>query len=80
MAWVFVVLSLLYGLPIAAFAFGHYRALRRTNLWESPDLTLSVIIAARNEASGIRDCLLSILRQEEVGEIVVIDDHSTDAT
>ena len=80
MAWIFVVLSLLYGLPIAAFAFGHYRALRRSNLWESSDLTLSVIIAARNEASGIRDCLLSILRQEEVGEIVVIDDHSTDAT
>lgn len=78
MAWIFVVLSLLYGLPIAAFAIGHYRVLRRANLWESSDLKLSVIIAFRNEASGIRDCLLSILRQEEVSEIVVIDDHSTD--
>lgn len=44
-----------------------------------PDL-LTVVIAARNEAGNIGPCLQSLLGQAAVTQIIVVDDHSTDAT
>lgn len=42
---------------------------------------VSVIIPARNEAACLRECLRSLVAQEGVSyEIIVVDDHSTDAT
>jgi cellulose synthase/poly-beta-1,6-N-acetylglucosamine synthase-like glycosyltransferase len=44
---------------------------------------ISVIIPARNEEGGIKTCLESITKQtypENLFEILVIDDHSTDNT
>ena len=42
---------------------------------------VSVIIPARNEALCLGECLRSLLSQEGAGcEIIVVDDHSTDAT
>jgi cellulose synthase/poly-beta-1,6-N-acetylglucosamine synthase-like glycosyltransferase len=44
---------------------------------------LSVIIPARNEEKNIHDCLQSIVSQsypKQLFEVIVIDDHSTDAT
>lgn len=43
--------------------------------------SVSVIVPARNEAAGIRECLHSLLAQEYSGlRIVAVDDRSTDAT
>lgn len=42
---------------------------------------VSVIVPARNEAACLGDCLRSLAAQECVSyEIIVVDDHSTDAT
>jgi len=49
----------------------------------APSTTVTVVIAARNEAKNIGACLDSILQQKypaELFEIIVVDDHSGDAT
>jgi len=53
----------------------------------SPQLRLSVIVPARNEAASLNDCLQSLSAQSEPGfalgsewELIVIDDDSADAT
>lgn len=43
-------------------------------------MNLSVVIAARNEAAEITDCLVSIRQLAEAGEIILIDNGSTDET
>jgi cellulose synthase/poly-beta-1,6-N-acetylglucosamine synthase-like glycosyltransferase len=48
-----------------------------------PNTAISIIIPARNEANNIQRCIDSILAQDypqEIFEIIVIDDHSTDDT
>lgn len=50
---------------------------------KKPETTVSVLIAARNEAANIGRTLSDILAQDfpkEQLEIIVVDDHSTDAT
>ncbi|MBL0884484.1 MAG: glycosyltransferase, partial [Chitinophagaceae bacterium] len=49
----------------------------------SPITSFSVIIPARNEAENIGACLKSILDQsypKQLVEVIVVNDHSTDAT
>lgn len=49
----------------------------------TPITSFSVIIPARNEAENIGTCLRSILQQaypKELLEVIVVNDHSTDAT
>jgi len=46
---------------------------------ESPGLSVSVLLPLRNEEHRARACLESLAAQD-CGEIVVLDDHSTDAT
>ena len=43
-------------------------------------LDLSVLILARNEQKNIGDCIASVKEYLDAGEIVVIDDDSTDDT
>src|SRR5207244_10199224 len=43
-------------------------------------LTVSAIIPARNEEAVIATCIESLARQQEISEIVVVDDQSTDGT
>ncbi len=43
-------------------------------------LELSVLILARNEQNNIGDCIASVQKYLDAGEIVVIDDGSTDDT
>jgi CDP-glycerol glycerophosphotransferase len=44
-------------------------------------IDLSVVIAVRDEAKYINDCIDSILKQEiDNYEIIVVDDHSEDNT
>ncbi|MDE3143027.1 MAG: glycosyltransferase, partial [Bacteroidota bacterium] len=48
-----------------------------------PKINFSIIIPARNEEHNIIDCLQSIFAQnypEQLFEVIVIDDHSTDET
>jgi len=48
-----------------------------------PSTFISIIIPARNEEKNIQDCLDSILRQsypEQLMEVFVVDDYSTDKT
>lgn len=48
-----------------------------------PATTISVVIAARNEADNIAACLRSICRQDypaDLFEVIVVDDFSTDKT
>jgi chlorobactene glucosyltransferase len=53
-----------------------------SDLEEAPELPLiSVIVPARNEARNIRRCVEALLRQTYPQfELIVVDDHSTDAT
>lgn len=61
---------------------------RRTKVYQlppsfSPATKVSVIIPARNESLNIRSCLQSLLAQDYPSallEIIVVDDHSEDAT
>jgi cellulose synthase/poly-beta-1,6-N-acetylglucosamine synthase-like glycosyltransferase len=49
----------------------------------APVTRLSVIIVARNEEKNIGACLQSLVRQtypQQLFEIILVDDHSTDAT
>src|SRR5437899_12695301 len=41
---------------------------------------VSAIIPARNEEAVIATCIESLARQQEISEIVVVDDQSTDGT
>lgn len=44
---------------------------------------ISVVVPARNEEGVIAQCILSLLQQsypKELTEIIIVDDHSTDAT
>lgn len=48
-----------------------------------PKTSVTILVPARNEAHNIRHCLDSLLQQSypsKLLEIIVIDDHSTDAT
>jgi biofilm PGA synthesis N-glycosyltransferase PgaC len=48
-----------------------------------PQTSVSVVIAARNEADAIGDCLSDILAQDYprgLFEVIAVDDHSTDET
>ena len=48
---------------------------------DSSQPEVSVIVPARNEAACLGDCLTTLVQQEGVRcEVIVVDDHSTDAT
>jgi cellulose synthase/poly-beta-1,6-N-acetylglucosamine synthase-like glycosyltransferase len=46
----------------------------------SPPHTVSAIVPARNEEAVIAACVESLVRQPEIGEIIVVNDQSTDRT
>lgn len=74
------VLSAVYILTGLFFITGLFLPYRRTS---SRQPFVSVIIAARNEASEIGDCLRTILNQDYPAgsmEVIVADDRSTDDT
>ncbi len=50
------------------------------NLIPRGEITLTVIVPARNEAEKVRACLESLLAQEYPVRILAVDDRSTDAT
>ncbi|WP_257176414.1 MULTISPECIES: glycosyltransferase [Bradyrhizobium] len=52
----------------------------RQPLPSSPTTSVSVVIPAKNAAAYIAETLASALAQREVGEVIVVDDGSTDDT
>ena len=51
-----------------------------TSLTSLPECCLSVVIPCFNEAERIQQCIDRVLEQPVVGEVIVIDDGSTDGT
>lgn len=83
-SFLLAILTVLYVALVAYMRMGW----DRLPVWKKPDgftprTRVSILVAARNEASNIDTLLESLLAQEyprELLEIVVIDDHSTDGT
>ncbi len=81
---VFIPITSLYLLLIGSMIY----YLKKLPAWKAPHdyrprELCSIIIPARNEATNIKACLDSLLRQNyprELMEIIVVDDHSEDDT
>ncbi|NWJ52837.1 MAG: glycosyltransferase [Bacteroidetes bacterium] len=76
--------AFLYVMIIMRFTFG-WVSLNgvKPNRQSLPATSLSVIIAARNEAESITPCLEALLHQDypvTLFEVIIVDDHSTDKT
>ncbi len=81
---IFIILSGLYALALLCFAYGVVLGLRNRKT-KSPagEPNISIVICARNEEANIDRCLDSLTKLNyppEKVEIIVVDDHSTDAT
>jgi cellulose synthase/poly-beta-1,6-N-acetylglucosamine synthase-like glycosyltransferase len=79
-----LVSASLYAGMIVSFAIGWRRLANHPIDTQVPEeLTVSVIVAARNEAGNIERCLIGLLNQDFPSgkyEIIVVDDHSEDDT
>src|SRR5688572_28841909 len=82
-----IVFSILYLVMVLYFFIGWVRLKKSqepiTNNQEAQLPSVSIIIPVRNESENIKQCLESIFKQnypEDLLEVVVIDDYSTDTT
>jgi 1,2-diacylglycerol 3-beta-glucosyltransferase len=76
-----LIVTMLYLCQAGIFLIGLKR--NRDKLQNSPNLSVSVIIAARNEEENLQECLESVANQTypiSLYEIIVINDGSTDGT
>jgi cellulose synthase/poly-beta-1,6-N-acetylglucosamine synthase-like glycosyltransferase len=76
------LLGLCYVVLISLFSYG-WKKLGEKKYPLNTTLTVSVIIAARNEEHTIANCLSALMKQsypENQFEVIVVDDHSEDAT
>lgn len=76
-------LAVLYLALIAAYTYGWYKGGRKKELKTETDLSVSVLIAARNEAKHIELLLRSLKNQQypfALLDVLIVDDHSTDDT
>jgi len=76
-----IIVTLLYLCQAGIFILG--LKLKRDHIIDTSGLTVSVIIAARNEENNISTCLESVVKQTyqiSQYEIIVINDGSTDDT
>lgn len=84
-AIVLLVLAVFYAVFMGALARG-FRKVVRASERQPPPATLpfvSVVIAARDEAATIAACVASVLANDYPAdgfEVIVVDDHSQDAT
>jgi len=78
---IFLVAVILYFFQTIVFSIGLKKKFPRLKEDELPSAT--VIVSARNEEENIYDCLVSLDKLEYPEgklEIIIVDDHSTDAT
>jgi cellulose synthase/poly-beta-1,6-N-acetylglucosamine synthase-like glycosyltransferase len=75
------ILGIAYLVMTAVFAYGWAKT-KTLQGRSSGKISVSVIVAARNEEQQIGDCLQALSRQSYRGKVqfVVADDHSTDTT
>ena len=73
--------TLFYGAVILWLGVGIARS-RRGACRTAATPSVSIVVAARNEAQNISSCLLALRRQVYAGslQLVVVDDRSTDGT
>jgi len=77
----YLALAVIYALVIIYFYLGLFRLPRVKPANFSPKV--SILVPARNEEASILRCLKSLWNQsypKEKYEVIIIDDHSTDAT
>ncbi len=77
------LLALCYFGLIAAYTYGWYKSGRKRELRKESDITVSVLIAARNEADHIETLLKSLRNQQypvHLLDMYIVDDHSDDQT
>ena len=73
--------ALAYFFGACWFVFGMRRSLRHVDLHVERVQSVSVVVAARDEAAHIAGCLHALLAQDyPYYEIIVVDDGSTDGT
>lgn len=84
--WIFIIWGTLLGVSylflIGSYCYAWIKT-REEVLSTDTSAFISIIIAARNEEKEISDCLDAVFLQnypKEKYEVIVIDDHSTDAT
>ena len=75
LAWAYVFL-ILYILRI----WNSQKEFLSSDIGVHSDIKLSILMAARNEAKNIAACLDSILSNENVPEVLIVNDHSEDNT
>lgn len=89
MYWIFISLLLILFVVYAAMLIIYRSGFIKTPVFKLAadvilsNIKVSIIIPARNEAANIEQCLQSILANNypnELLEIIVVDDHSTDDT
>jgi 1,2-diacylglycerol 3-beta-glucosyltransferase len=76
-----LIITIFYLCQVCIFLLGLNR--NRDHVQNSSNLSVSVIIAARNEETNLRDCLESVANQTypiSLYEIIIINDGSTDGT
>ena len=84
MIWIASVLLLFYVLLLLAYWVGwmqipYFKAQKTA----TPSIKFTIVVPARNEEEHIENCLSSLVNQTystALTEIIVINDHSTDAT
>jgi cellulose synthase/poly-beta-1,6-N-acetylglucosamine synthase-like glycosyltransferase len=83
--WTITIIACLlcigYAVMIALFSYGWSRT-KHSNVSSSGNVSVTVVIAARNEERNIGFCLDALLAQSYKGKmnIIVVDDHSEDYT
>ncbi len=88
MHWIFISSFLFLFFVYAVLLIIYRKGFKKTPIFKAsgfipPEIKVTIIIPARNEAANIQSCLQSILANNypaHLLEILVVDDHSTDAT
>lgn len=83
MIFVSLFILSLYCLLLLAFLAGWSKAMKRKEVGATYVPGISVVVACRNEAKNIESllhCLTEINYPNESWEVIVVNDHSTDAT
>lgn len=82
-SWTLAALVLVYFPAMSLLALGFHRLARSTRLEDSRCVPVSVVVSARNEARDLPRCIASLLSLDyppTLLQIVLVDDHSDDAT
>jgi cellulose synthase/poly-beta-1,6-N-acetylglucosamine synthase-like glycosyltransferase len=81
--WTLAAVVLAYFPAMSWLALGFHRLARSTRLEDSRCVPVSVVVSARNEARDLPRCIASLLALDYPAtllQIVLVDDHSDDAT